>query len=96
MVMKMRALLSLVLVGAAAGAAAHAETVVVDDQVMLRNSSVQTPARGMAMSAVEQRFGAPVSKHNAVGKPPITRWDYQGFSVFFEYDKVIHAVAIGG
>ena len=93
--MKMRALLSLVLVGAAASAA-YAETVVVDDQVMLRNSSVPTPARGMAMSAVEQRFGAPVAKHSAVGTPPITRWDYQGFSVFFEYDKVIHAVAIGG
>jgi hypothetical protein len=95
--MKMRALLSLVLVGAAAtGTAAYAETVVVDDQVMLRNSSIPTPARGMQMTAVEQRFGAPVSKHSAVGKPPITRWDYQGFSVFFEYDRVIHAVAVGG
>jgi hypothetical protein len=94
--MKMRAtLLSLVLLGVTA-TAAYAETVVVDDQVMLRNSSVPTPARGMPMSAVEQRFGAPTSKHEAVGKPPITRWDYQGFSVFFEYDKVIHAVAIGG
>ena len=94
--MKMRALLSLVLVGVAASTASIAETIVVDDQVMLRNSSIPTPARGMAMSAVEQRFGTPVSKHAAVGKPPITRWDYQGFSVFFEYDKVIHSVAIGG
>jgi len=93
--MKMRALLTLVLLSAAASAA-YAETIVVNDQVMLRNSSVRTPARGMAMSAVESRFGTPVSKHQAVGSPPITRWDYQGFSVFFEHDKVIHAVAIGG
>ena len=50
------------------------------------------PARGMHMSQVEARFGAPVTKHAAVGKPPITRWDYAAFSVFFEYDHVIHAV----
>jgi hypothetical protein len=28
-----------------------------------------------------------------VGKPPITRWDYPGFSVFFEGDRVIDTVA---
>ena len=26
---------------------------------------------------------------------PSTRWDYAGFSVFFERDRVIDAVAIG-
>ena len=26
-------------------------------------------------------------------QPPITRWDYPSFSVYFEHDKVIHAVA---
>ena len=31
-----------------------------------------------------------------VGQPPITRWDYPHFSVFFEKDRVIHAVALGG
>jgi hypothetical protein len=50
---------------------------------------------------VEQKFGAPVAKHAAVGgasahQPPITRWDYTGFSVFFERDRVIHSVATGG
>jgi hypothetical protein len=71
----------------------QAETIVVNDQVQLRESSVERPARGMTMSAVEQRFGAPATKHNTVGQPPITRWDYQGFAVFFERDRVIHAVA---
>jgi hypothetical protein len=28
-----------------------------------------------------------------VGAPPITRWDYADFSVFFEHNLVIHAVA---
>jgi hypothetical protein len=71
----------------------QAETIVVDDQVQLRESTVDRPARGMTMGAVEQRFGAPATKHNTVGQPPITRWDYQGFAVFFERDRVIHAVA---
>lgn len=50
------------------------------------------PVRGSSMSAVEARFGAPTQRYEAVGKPPITRWDYPGFSVFFEYSHVIHAV----
>ena len=74
------------------GAAASAETIVVNDQVTLRDSDVARPSRGMSMKAVESKFGAPQERHAAVGKPPITRWDYQGFAVFFENDHVIHAV----
>jgi hypothetical protein len=55
--------------------------------------SVIGPSRGSSMASVEARFGAPTTKHEAVGRPPITRWDYPGFSVFFEYDHVVHAVA---
>jgi len=51
-----------------------------------------TPARGSTMTQVESRFGAPATRPAAVGDPPITRWDYPQFSVFFEYDKVLHAV----
>ncbi len=54
----------------------------------------ERPARGSTMSAVEARYGAPVERHAAVGDPPIARWDYAQFSVFFEYDKVLHAVLI--
>ena len=50
------------------------------------------PERGMHMTAVEARYGAPASRYPAVGRPPITRWDYPGVVVFFEYDRVIHAV----
>jgi len=74
------------------GAAASAETIVVNDQVTLRDSDLARPSRGMSMKAVESKFGAPQGRHPAVGKPPITRWDYQGFAVFFENDHVIHAV----
>jgi hypothetical protein len=54
----------------------------------------ERPSRGSSMSAVEAHFGAPTTKHEAVGRPPITRWDYPQFSVFFEYDKVLHAVIV--
>ena len=74
-------------------AAAFADTLVIDDQVQLREKSIETPARGVSMKAVEARFGAPSNRHATVGKPPITRWDYPGFSVYFEYEHVVHAVA---
>ena len=51
------------------------------------------PTRGMTQTAVEASFGAPQSVRDAIGDPPITRWEYAGFVVFFEYDKVIHAVS---
>jgi hypothetical protein len=73
---------------------AHAETLVVNDQVVLRDSSVERPTRGSSMKNVESHFGAPASKHATVGTPPITRWDYPTFSVFFEGSLVIHAVAL--
>jgi len=90
--MAIRALSALVLIVACASGA-QAETLVVDGQVALRTSDVPRPARGMTMTSVESRFGAPSNRHPTVGEPPITRWDYDGFAVFFERDRVIHAVA---
>ncbi len=64
-----------------------------DDQVQLREATVDRPHRGATMASVEKSFGAPARKHATVGQPPITRWDHPHFSVFFEKDRVIHAVA---
>ena len=50
------------------------------------------PTRGMTQASVEANFGAPMSMGQAVGEPPISRWEYANFVVFFEYDRVIHAV----
>lgn len=55
-------------------------------------SSVASPARGTSMALVEARFGAPVERYAPVGQPPITRWVYPSFVVFFEYSHVVHAV----
>jgi hypothetical protein len=84
----------------AVSAAALAETVVVNDQVQVRESHVDIPKRGLTMDEVEKRFGAPVARHPAVGgasaqQPPITRWDYNAFSVVFERDRVIDSVVTG-
>ena len=78
-----------------AAAVATAETIVVDDQVQVLPSNIERPVRGATMSAVQAKFGAPQARHDAVGTPPITRWDYAKFSVFFEKDRVIDAVAVG-
>ena len=93
-------ILAALLCGCAVAGSALADTVVVNDQVQVRDSQVERPKRGLTMSEVEQHFGAPVTRHPAVGgasahQPPITRWDYNGFSVFFERDRVIDAVATG-
>jgi len=56
--------------------------------------AASAPERGARMHAVEAAFGEPSAKHEAVGNPPISRWDYPGFVVFFERDRVIHAVRL--
>jgi hypothetical protein len=82
----------LLLAAVLAGGVAGAETIAVDNGIAVKESDVATPARGMTMDQVATKFGAPVSKAPAVGKPPISRWEYPGFVVYFEADHVIHSV----
>jgi hypothetical protein len=81
-------LLAAVLAGGFAGAA----TVAVDNGIAVKDAGVATPTRGMTMDQVAAKFGAPVTKVPAVGKPPISRWEYPGFIVYFEANHVIHSV----
>jgi len=55
-------------------------------------SATSMPTRGMTMNKVEAAFGAPTDRIGPVGRPPITRWDYPGYSVFFEREHVLHTV----
>jgi hypothetical protein len=100
--MRVRAVLSLSGAALLAGLCAalivprtHAEIIIVNDQVTVRDTNIARPRRGMHMTQVERQFGAPTTRHPAVGKPPITRWDYPEFSVFFEHDIVLHTVVPG-
>ncbi len=58
----------------------------------LGSYSIDLPGRGMTMAGVKKRFGPPDKKLAKVGTPPITRWIYKDFIVYFEYQYVIHAV----
>src|SRR3984893_17966609 len=93
-------ILAALLCGCAAAGAAVADTLVVNDQVQVRESPLDRAKRVSMMDEVGKHFGAPVACHPTVGgaphQPPITRWDYSAFSVFFEHDRVIHAVVTRG
>ena len=53
---------------------------------------IKTPPRGLSKNTVEEKFGAPQERQTEVGDPPISRWAYEGFTVYFEHDYVIHSV----
>lgn len=78
-----------------AAAPAQADTLLIERVEAARE--IELPQRGRTMSQVEARFGAPMEKRGPVGgdrpqHPPITRWVYPQFSVYFEHQHVIDAV----
>ena len=75
---------------------AAAETLLID---RVQEETQALPARGMSMSEVEARFGAPAERMDPRGGqksqwPTINRWRYPNFVVYFEKSRVIDAVAI--
>ncbi len=68
------------------------EMLLIDAVKAEQKSSIPRPKNGDSMAEVEHRFGPPKAKRGPVGDPPITRWDYEDFSVYFEYEKVLTAV----
>ena len=50
------------------------------------------PSPGNDMWDVERRFGKPESTHGPIGDPAISRWDYPGYSVYFERATVLTSV----
>ncbi len=88
--------MTLVLISAAL---AILPTAVVAEEIKLpvgqqaaQNQTIERPSRGMSLQQVEARFGAPLSKQEAVGAPPISSWEYADYLVYFEYDHVLHTV----
>lgn len=80
-----------------AGPAAAEVLVVPEGEPM---PEIALPAKGITMSEVTRKYGEPRTKRPTVGggsprQPPITRWDYDGFSVIFERDRVVDAVIPG-
>lgn len=58
------------------------------------SATLSMPVRGQSMSQIERQHGAPAERFAAVGQPPITRWVYPTMIVYFEYEHVVHAVAL--
>lgn len=76
--------------------AASAETLLVDR--VQKESKASMPTRGMSMAQVEGSFGAPADRLDPRGGqkhqwPTINRWTYAAFTVYFEKNRVIDAVA---
>ena len=77
------------------GGSAQAETVYLGDDANLPSNTedgVKRPVRGMNRDKVRASFGEPAQTITAVGQPPITRWVYDKFTVYYEGDWVIHSV----
>jgi hypothetical protein len=53
---------------------------------------LRLPQLGESQRLVLERFGLADEEHPSVGNPPITRWDYREFSVYFEQTHVINSV----
>jgi hypothetical protein len=75
-----------------AGMLAMGGSAFADTLDMPTSTDTTGPTRGLTMAKVEAKFGAPAQRTAAVGAPPITRWEYPGFVVYFEHEYVIHSV----
>lgn len=76
--------------------AAQADVLSTGDRAQQSRVAV-LPSRGQTMAQVEQRMGTPLSRLSPAGgdsavHPVINRWQYQGFTVYFERDRVLHSV----
>ena len=56
------------------------------------HATLDRPQTGLSGEAVLERFGEPLNTTPAVGEPPISRWEYAEFYVYFEYSHVVHTV----
>lgn len=50
------------------------------------------PNNNMTMQTVRAQFGQPNSEAAPIGEPPINRWFYDDYTVYFEFDRVIISV----
>ena len=80
---------------ALAGAPARADTLLIQRVAVATKADL--PHRGSSMAQVQAHYGAPAQKFAPVGggsihTPPITRWSYPTFSVYFENSHVVDAV----
>ena len=74
--------------------AVFADVLIIDE--VRQADHMNLPKNGLTKAAVEAKFGAPEQKNPAVGDPPISSWDYDTYSVYFEHDLVLYSVLHAG
>lgn len=84
------ALMLLGVVGLAANEPLQADVLLIEE--VRQAERMDLPQNGVSMSEVRAKYGEPVTTSAAVGNPPITRWDYDRWSVYFERDLVLFTV----
>lgn len=81
--------------GLALATPANADVLLIEQ--VHKENALHMPTRGMTMDQVKAEFGAPLNVLPTRGghmpqRPPINRWEYQDFTVYFERSMVIHSV----
>ena len=69
---------------------ASADVLILDEVRQVERMDL--PRNGYTKAAIESKYGAPQQRHQAVGDPPISRWDYADYSVYFEHNLVLFSV----
>ncbi|MDX2457299.1 MAG: hypothetical protein QNL87_07305 [Gammaproteobacteria bacterium] len=85
-----RSVLLLLTLALTASGPASADVLLIDG--IQSAPTIKTPRNGLNMAQVRQQFGEPAQEVPAVGEPPISRWEYSGYTVYFENDLVLHSV----
>lgn len=93
----LRKLLTLTLVGTLAASTQIAGAIAEEIRIPIGKQAntqpaVDMPAKGMNKERVKSLFGAPLEEVPAKGQPPISRWRYEEFTVYFDSNTVIHCV----
>ncbi|WP_223788408.1 hypothetical protein [Marinicella meishanensis] len=69
---------------------AQADVLLIDR--VAAKSGVDVPQKSATMNQVRAAYGDPMAESAPVGEPPITRWEYADFVVYFEHQHVITTV----
>ena len=88
-----RMILTLMLLGpicAVSSGLLQADVLLIEE--VRQSEGLGLPENGSSMEQVGMQYGEPASFSAAVGDPPISRWDYDGWSVYFEYEMVLFTV----
>jgi len=87
--------LSLTIALASINPIASADTLLIDVIAASPSNSadgLSRPSRGQSMDQTRAQYGNPVEEKPWVGDPPITRWIYDQYTVYFEHEHVINTV----